>query len=154
MIHIGTCGWVYQDWKGGFYPQHISSEEMSPAYAETFQTVEVNNTFYQLPDADAVYDLLTQSGSAFCVHDHRDAPSPQQVTSAFVYVRFHGPRGDYGGRYPPEELADWAATLADWQDEGRDVYGYFNNDDHGYAVENAKELEALLSNASREARRR
>ena len=64
MIHIGTCGWVYQDWKGGFYPQDISSEEMLPAYAETFQTVEVNNTFYQLPDADAVrgWDARTPDG--------------------------------------------------------------------------------------------
>jgi uncharacterized protein YecE (DUF72 family) len=93
--------------------------------------------------ADPVYDVLEQSGSAFCIHDHRDAPSPRRVTADFIYVRFHGRGGGYEGRYPSADLSGWADTIAGWRDEGLDVYGYFNNDFRGYAVENARELIAL-----------
>lgn len=53
-IHIGTSGWSYDHWKGPFYPEKTSGEEMLSLYAEHFQTVEVNNTFYQLPSTDTL----------------------------------------------------------------------------------------------------
>jgi uncharacterized protein YecE (DUF72 family) len=94
-----------------------------------------------------VYDVLEQSGSAFCIHDHKDAPSPRRVTADFVYVRFHGRRGNYEGEYPSTDLSGWADTIAGWHDEGLDIYCYFNNDFRGYAVANARELIELLADS-------
>lgn len=49
-VHIGTSGWHYKHWIGSFYPQDISPTEMFRFYAEHFDTVEINNTFYRLPE--------------------------------------------------------------------------------------------------------
>lgn len=48
-IHIGTSGWHYAHWKGPFYPETISAEEMLSYYTGQFNTVEINTSFYQLP---------------------------------------------------------------------------------------------------------
>lgn len=48
-IHIGTSGYGYREWKGSFYPEKISSREMLRFYAERFDTVEINYTFYHMP---------------------------------------------------------------------------------------------------------
>jgi uncharacterized protein YecE (DUF72 family) len=48
-IFIGTSGFGYKEWKGKFYPQKISPAEMLRFYAERFNTVEINNTFYRMP---------------------------------------------------------------------------------------------------------
>jgi len=229
---------MYDHWKGPFYPEDMGSDDMLPFYAQTFDTVEVNNTFYQLPSkdkvkrwaedspggflfvikanryithmknlldpeepvntlmerveilgeklgpilfqlpphwnvnaerladflevlppgpryvfefrdeswyVDVVYRLLEEREAAFCIHDHRDAPSPEEVTSDFIYLRFHGPTGDYGGKYREEDLRDWAEKIGGWQEGDRDVYAYFNNDMRGYAVENARELRRYVA---------
>ncbi len=49
-IRIGTSGWHYKHWIGRFYPDHISGSEMLSYYLQHFDTVEVNNSFYKLPD--------------------------------------------------------------------------------------------------------
>jgi uncharacterized protein YecE (DUF72 family) len=48
-IRVGTSGWSYQHWKGPFYPQDISDERMLEHYAERLPSVEINNSFYHLP---------------------------------------------------------------------------------------------------------
>jgi uncharacterized protein YecE (DUF72 family) len=69
------------------------------------------------------------------------------MTADFVYVRFHGPDGHYGTPYPDDTLASWAARIRSWQDEGREVFAYFNNDAEGYAVDNAQALQDALGNS-------
>jgi uncharacterized protein YecE (DUF72 family) len=49
-VHIGTSGWHYKHWIGSFYPEDIPPKEMFPFYAQHFDTVEINNTFYRLPE--------------------------------------------------------------------------------------------------------
>ncbi|MGC5246391.1 DUF72 domain-containing protein [Gordonia sp. DT219] len=49
MLHIGTSGWQYQDWRGQFYPAGLPQRKWLGYYATHFTTVEVNNTFYRLP---------------------------------------------------------------------------------------------------------
>lgn len=51
---IGTSGWHYRHWLGPFYPEDLPTGKMLAYYAERFRTVEVNYTFYHLPEADAV----------------------------------------------------------------------------------------------------
>lgn len=49
-IHIGTSGWNYRHWKGPFYPPDLPSGNWFEYYMSQFDTVEINNTFYQLPE--------------------------------------------------------------------------------------------------------
>lgn len=48
-IHIGTCAWSYEDWRGAFYPEHLPATERLQFYARHFPTVEVDSTFYHPP---------------------------------------------------------------------------------------------------------
>ena len=52
VLRVGTSGWQYRHWKGTFYPSEISKSEWFGHYASHFDTVEVNNTFYNLPSAE------------------------------------------------------------------------------------------------------
>jgi uncharacterized protein YecE (DUF72 family) len=54
-IRIGTSGWVYNHWRGIFYPPGMLPGDWFPFYARHFDTVEINNSFYRLP-ADATFD--------------------------------------------------------------------------------------------------
>jgi uncharacterized protein YecE (DUF72 family) len=47
---IGCSGWNYKSWRGGFYPPGLPPDRWLRFYAEQFDTVEVNNTFYRLPE--------------------------------------------------------------------------------------------------------
>ena len=49
-VHIGTSGWNYKHWKGLFYPKDLPQKKWLAYYIGHFDTVEVNNTFYQLPE--------------------------------------------------------------------------------------------------------
>jgi uncharacterized protein YecE (DUF72 family) len=51
-IIIGTSGWQYKDWRGHFYPVGIATSHWLERFASAFQTVEVNNAFYRLPEVD------------------------------------------------------------------------------------------------------
>jgi uncharacterized protein YecE (DUF72 family) len=48
-LWAGASGYSYKEWKGGFYPAKIAPEAMLAWYAERLPTVEINNTFYQMP---------------------------------------------------------------------------------------------------------
>ena len=50
MLYVGTSGWQYPHWRRAFYPQKLPQRLWLPYFAERFQTVEVNNTFYNLPE--------------------------------------------------------------------------------------------------------
>ena len=238
-VRIGTSGWVYQHWRGLFYPHDLPQPEWFAHYAHQFDTVEVNNSFYRLP-SEAAFDawrkqappgflyavkasrylthmkklkdpeeplklffgradrlgatlgpvlyqlpprwrldlprfehflaalppghrhvvefretswltepafaLLERHGVAHCLHDMRPLQVPLRVTAPLVYVRFHGDptHPAYLGNYDLPTLEDWAARIADWHGQGLDVYVYFNNDNRGYAIENARTLRGLL----------
>ena len=49
MIHVGTSGWQYRDWRGRLYPEGLAQSRWLERYAQVFSTVEVNNSFYRLP---------------------------------------------------------------------------------------------------------
>ena len=53
-VHVGCSGWVYKDWKGELYPEDLPQRRWFERYAEVFETVEINNTFYRLPTIAAV----------------------------------------------------------------------------------------------------
>ncbi len=51
-IRIGTSGWEYAHWVGSFYPRDLPRDRRLEFYAARFDTVELNNSFYRLPEAE------------------------------------------------------------------------------------------------------
>jgi uncharacterized protein YecE (DUF72 family) len=49
-VIVGTSGYSYKEWKGTFYPEDLPASKMLPFYAQHFGAVEINNTFYRMPD--------------------------------------------------------------------------------------------------------
>ncbi|HEU0248324.1 MAG TPA: DUF72 domain-containing protein [Gaiellaceae bacterium] len=237
MIRIGCSGWSYAHWRGPFYPQSGSTSRWLEIYAEFFDTVEINATFYRLPTvrtvegwaartpddflfavkasrylthvkrlrdlvqgvermdarleplrhagklgpvlwqlpphfprdddalasalealtpgrhafefrdpswfADDVYDLLRRHGAALVVADRAGDASPWVDTAPWSYLRFHSGRGR-NGTYSARELRAWADRVAN---RAGDVFAYFNNDWHGFAIDNARTLRALVASS-------
>ena len=54
MIWVGTSGYNYPEWKGSFYPSDLPTTKMLPYYAARFPTVEINYTFYRMPNEKLV----------------------------------------------------------------------------------------------------
>jgi uncharacterized protein YecE (DUF72 family) len=76
MIRIGTSGYNYPEWRGSFYPEKFPTGKMLPYYAERFGTVEINYTFYRMPNAKTVagWDAETPAGFSFTLK------APQRIT--------------------------------------------------------------------------
>ena len=237
-VHIGTSGWHYDHWLGPFYPKHLPKPEFLDFYQKHFHTVEINNSFYQLPAAKTLrdwrdrvppgfifavkgsryithmkklkdpeqsirpffdrvrilddrlgpilfqlpprwhynaerleaflmalpreyrcalefrdpswlnqgaYRLLADHGAAFCIFELGGQLSPREVTAGFVYLRLHGPGGPYQGKYGAPALAGWAGAISSWVSQGKEVFCYFDNDEAGYAPQNALRLQELLA---------
>ena len=53
-MHVGCSGWNYRDWRPLVYPPGLATHDWLERYAELFDTVEVNATFYRLVSRDAV----------------------------------------------------------------------------------------------------
>jgi uncharacterized protein YecE (DUF72 family) len=53
QARIGCSGWQYRHWRGAFYPSDLPQTRWLEYYASQFNTVEINNTFYRLPEASA-----------------------------------------------------------------------------------------------------
>jgi len=111
---------MYKHWRGPVYPDKLPQRRWFEHYATLLDTVEIDNTFYRLPTEAAVEGWAAQT-----------------------YVRFHGPNATehvYQGRYGEQGLYGMAHQLGTWLDEGHDVYAYFNNDESGFAVQDARRL--------------
>ena len=64
-IRIGTSGWNYKHWLGPFYPERIRAKDMLAFYAEHFDTVELNNSFYHLPSSRTFSNWRNTVGTDF-----------------------------------------------------------------------------------------
>jgi uncharacterized protein YecE (DUF72 family) len=236
QLRIGCSGWVYAHWKGRFYPPKLPAKDWFEFYAQHFDTVEVNNSFYRLPKPETfegwrtrapegfrfavkgsrfithikrlkdpedgvkrffdsadnlgaaagpmlwqlspsfqrdderltaflkalpraylhtfefrhkswlvpeVYELLGEHRAALCIPDRPDLPKDIRCTTDWAYIRLHGSDHD-NGNYSDEELAGWAARIRAFMAEEADVWAYFDNDQEGFAIENARTLRRLL----------
>jgi uncharacterized protein YecE (DUF72 family) len=65
MIWIGTSGYNYPEWKGSFYPSDLPAAKMLPYYAARFPTVEINYSFYRLPNEKMVAAWAAATPPAF-----------------------------------------------------------------------------------------
>ena len=64
-VRVGCSGWSYADWRGVVYPSDAPSREWFAHYARRFDTVELNATFYRLPDPRTVEGWAAQAPSGF-----------------------------------------------------------------------------------------
>ena len=73
-IRIGTSGFAYDDWVGSFYPPSLRPPQRLEYYAQRFNTLEVNSTYYNLPALPGVYGMLRKvpNDFDFFVKAHRD----------------------------------------------------------------------------------
>lgn len=236
----GCSGYHYDHWREQFYPAELSKKEWLPYYAEHFKTVEINNTFYGLPDkkkvanwheitpgnfrftmkgsryithtkklvndnkvksgvkrfyeaiepiggklgcilwqlpgnlhrndeklekfcsllstdfknvmefrheswfTEPIYDILKKHKVGYCILSAPGGlPEGIHTPTDTAYVRFHGKDNWYDYHYSEKELEEWRDKLDNVS--VRRVYLYFNNDAHGYAPENAKQMKELLN---------
>ena len=65
-IRIGCSGWNYRHWRGIFYPEGLPQKGWFNHYAATFDTVEINNSFYRLPSAETFGKWRDQAPPGFC----------------------------------------------------------------------------------------
>ena len=64
-IHVGCSGWVYRHWRGIFYPDGLPQKRWFERYAEDFDTVEINASFYRLPLASTFDKWREQAPRGF-----------------------------------------------------------------------------------------
>jgi uncharacterized protein YecE (DUF72 family) len=62
---VGTSGYNYPEWKGSFYPEKLPASKMLPYYAERFDTVEINYTFYRTPSASTLEGWMQATPERF-----------------------------------------------------------------------------------------
>lgn len=75
-IYIGAQGWNYQDWVGAFYPRGTKSTEFLDLYVKTFDTVEIDSTFYAIPSEASIKAWVSRGSSGFVY----SLKLPQQIT--------------------------------------------------------------------------
>ena len=90
---------------------------------------------------EGVYALLREHAVGLCQFDLAGLQSPPVVTAGLVYVRLHGPREAYSGRYTDTALKTWAERLRGWDAQGHDVLVFFDNDQDACAVHDARRLQ-------------
>ena len=64
-LRVGTSGYQYDHWRGSFYPEDLPKRQWFPFYAGHFDSVEINNTFYRLPQGEVFTKWRDQAPDAF-----------------------------------------------------------------------------------------
>jgi len=91
-----------------------------------------------------VYDLLDFYKTAIVIHDIPASTTPMiNSKTGFVYIRFHGPTGNYRDSYSEDFLSEYAGYIKAWMEENKTVYVYFNNT-MGEALNNLNTLNKLM----------
>lgn len=93
-LRAGASGYAFKEWKGHFYPDKIQPDAMLAWYAERLPTVEINNTFYQMPKVTVLehWTQVTPETFRFAVkasrritHEARLAADAAADSVAYLY---------------------------------------------------------------------
>jgi uncharacterized protein YecE (DUF72 family) len=76
QVIVGTSGYSYKEWKGTFYPADLPAAKMLSFYATHFRSVEINNTFYRMPEAKTLEKWATEVPDGFTFV----LKAPQRIT--------------------------------------------------------------------------
>ena len=92
LIHIGTSGWHYKHWRGPFYPPDMPTKNFLSHYLKFFHTVELNNSFYRLPEEKTLINwskavppgfIFAAKGSRFITH-MKKLRDPEESVKLFL----------------------------------------------------------------------
>ncbi len=97
----------------------------------------INDIFFAILERFNMALVIADSGNRY--------PYFETVTTDFVYIRFHGREHLYASDYSDDDLFQYAEKIKRWQQEGKEVWVFFNNDYQGYAIKNAKRLREMIS---------
>ena len=86
-LYVGTSGYSYKEWKGSFYPETIPAKDMLSYYASRLQAVELNNTFYRMPQPSMIESWKAQVPDNF-----RFSVKAPQVITHFRRLKDAGPQ--------------------------------------------------------------
>jgi uncharacterized protein YecE (DUF72 family) len=100
-IYLGTQGWSYKDWVGSFYPPGTQPRDYLRRYAEVFDAVELDSTFYGTPRAEMVrsWDRSTPPDFQFTAklprsitHDRRLVDAGDELRDFLATIEELGPK--------------------------------------------------------------
>ena len=95
---------------------------------------------------ETTYSLLNYFNAGLVIHDIPKSATPMiNHQSDFIYIRFHGPTGNYRGSYSEDFLMEYASYVIEWLSEGKSVFMYFNNT-MGDAFNNLKTINSFVNN--------
>ncbi len=115
---------------------------VSETYSDYRFTIEIRHKSWI---NDEFFSMLRHTNIAFTLADSGGRyPWHEEITANFVYLRFHGNGQLYASDYSEPELDFYSVKIAQWLREKKDVWIFFNNDIHGYAIKNAERLSELV----------
>ncbi len=160
-IRVGTSGYSYKEWKGIFYPEDLPAAKMLGFYSERFDTVEINNTFYRMPEAPMVTKWAAQVPDGFTfvlkapqriTHQKRLAGAEDDVAHLFEVASSLGDKlGPVLFQLPPFSKKDAAKLQAflEWLSAGRQVAFEFRHhswcDEEIYSILRSRDVPLCLS---------
>lgn len=115
-VKVGCSGFLFDDWKGTFYPDELSRRQWLEYYCKKFQTVELDVTFYKLPEKETFSRwyretpenfTISLKGSRFITHVKK-LKSPLEPLEVF-FLRATALREKFGivlWQFPPDFKAD------------------------------------------------
>ena len=134
-FHVGTSGWHYKHWLGDFYPEKFAPAKMFSWYAREFHTVEINNSFYRLPEEKTFQQwkdlappgfLFSVKASRFITHSWRDHTAEQRYRD-----RQHDQcPGREDNRYPELHRSDNTERRLNFVGRSGDRHGCRHARDH------------------------
>lgn len=114
--------------------------ESDPSY-EWKVAVEFRNKSWYHED---VYDLLNYYKATMVIQDIPKSATPLlNHQFDFLYLRFHGPTGNYRESYSEDFLKEYSTLITEWIEEGKTIYAYFNNT-MGDAFNNLETLNSFV----------
>ena len=109
---------------------------------------EFRETSWMAPEVNRI---LRKSNAAFCIYELGGYHSPLEITADFAYIRLHGPaEGKYQGSYGDVRLRQWARWIEQQATRLKAIYVYFDNDQAGYAAQNALTLRRMVLGTQRD----
>lgn len=127
-----------------FAPSFPKKIDRLENFLKLLQKTKLRQTFeFRHPSwfDDETYSLLRKYKACLCTADSFRRKTIRELTTNFIYLRFHD---TVTGNYSQQQLREWADFAQSCRP--RDIFAFFNNDARGYAVKNALTFKRMLEN--------